>query len=234
MNQIHDLEDPWNVLAVLDEYYQHLNNEETGYVHPGSTNLTPSTAVGRWGKCPKFLGYKLVGEPPYVNIDAEMRRRWDMGHDREDRVKEMLDWKFGDRVQHQVNAFIPEIHLRGRIDAVLDGKYGYDLKTVTKRIIEQRMASRTAEQRDIDQMLFYIHPLGLESCTLLYECTDSMYPPVVFVIGPDQKRFDYYYTYLKTRVVDIVEQGDIPMPVPGSYCRSCPYREPCDRGVFGE
>lgn len=227
-------EDPWDICNVVRDYYLSLNKKETGYVHPGSADLTPTAVAGAQGTCPRFLGYKLIAEPPIVDFTPNLRRRFEVGEDRESRIGVALKDRFGDRVELDVPVKIPKIQLYGRADGVLDGTYGYDAKSVSLTKMHKIMVSETPYRSHVDQMLFYIHGLGLKSCTILYECNDSMFDPVALVVLPDPQRYHYLENYLLEKVLKPISNGVAPYAFPGGHCSRCRYRLSCKKGKFGD
>jgi len=240
-----ELIDPWDLKNKITEYLLAEQQRERSKVY--SADLSPSmlTASDQGPYCDRFLGYKAVGTKQSPKFKIGTLKRFDTGKALHTLYQGYLTKIYGeDRVIHEISGGIPELQMRMKGDSQLDGKYGLEIKPISAGQYKKIVSSGKPLRTHADQVLFYFVAFGWETCTFLYFCMDGLHDWETLVMAgteldlgdlektetvmrADPVRYEMYRRRILDRVLAPINQGELPIPYQGFWCRTCPYREVC-------
>jgi len=227
-----EISDPWDMEAKIREHYLSLNTQRTEPRHAGDANINPSSLVREPGsKCNKYLGYQAIGTFPNPKIPVWTYKRFASGRALHEERQRILKAIYGDDIEIEASISIAELQLKGKIDGVLHCRFGWEFKPVSSAIFATTLRG-SPRRSDIDQTLFYFKGRELESVTLNYISMDGKHDEHFVVITFDEQRYDYYRRRIQDEVLEPIAAGKEPVKYTGSWCGDCPYRIPCNKGLF--
>lgn len=241
-----ELIDPWNLREELTKSYLENQGQAEDAIY--SADLSPSMVINsdQGPYCDRALAYKVIGTVRVPKADLGMLKIWEAGEAIHDKLQARMQKIYGNRAIYEVVGVIPELQMRMKGDGQLDHVHGLEIKTLSAAQYKKVIQSGEPLPKHKDQVIFYFVAFGWETCTFLFYCMDGMHDWEIMVqaglnanlgdfektevvMRADPERYEVYRRRIVDNVLEPVEQGKMPAPYRGRWCRTCPYSETCLR-----